>query len=84
MTKNKYIIPHFLEGKEFYCKKPDWYRKTGGRFTINEQLSDKDIEYIISQGCKVIKVQPNALSKSEEEKVKRDIKTKPKQRGCGN
>lgn len=76
MTKNKYIIPHYLLNKDYYCKKPDWYRRDGGKFVINDQLLDREMDYVISQGLGIIRVPEATVKKNIKPRTETEAKDK--------
>ncbi len=47
------IIPPELMGTDAYPAMPDYQRKDGARFTLDENLSVKDAKYLIEQGVKL-------------------------------
>lgn len=46
MEQLEYIILSEYKDCEVYTAKPDYDRKDGGKFVLNENLSKKDLEYL--------------------------------------
>lgn len=54
MAKNKkakaktiYIIHDRFKGKDVYCVSPPYNRRGGGKFTLNDELSNQDMDYLV-------------------------------------
>lgn len=47
--KKTYYIPDELKGKVFYTKPPDYKRKDGGKFVLDDNLSQKDLSYLAEE-----------------------------------
>ena len=75
----EYIIPHDLIGKDVWVKDPNtlseeegsYYRKEGAKFVMNDELSDKDCAFLVSQGVRLVpKAQPKKVKESKKTKEK--------------
>lgn len=74
------IIPHNLIGKDVWVPDPNgldkddggYHRKDGGKFTMNDDLSQKDRQYLVDCGVElVLKGGAKVQAKVEKEESKK-------------
>ena len=46
-AKAIYIIHDQFRGKDVHCVSPEYKREGGGKFTLNDELSEKDMDYLV-------------------------------------
>lgn len=70
--QQEYIILDKYKGCDYYTAKPDYDRKDGGKFVLNEDLSKKDLEYLydVVKHEGIIKI-PAKVKVKEETKAKK-------------
>lgn len=73
MEQLEYIILDQYKDCEVYTAKPDYDRKDGGKFVLNEDLSKKDLAYLYD----VVKHQ-GIIKIPVKKEVKEETKTKKK------
>lgn len=74
--KPKYIILDECKGCDVHAAPPDYHRKDGGKFVLDENLSIKDLDYLYN----VVKykgiIRIGKPSKPAEDKPKEETKKK--------
>lgn len=61
-------IPQRLKGKDIWVKEPPYTRKDGAKFHMDDELSNKDLEYLMECGIPLARLNVGMAKK----KVKKD------------
>jgi len=70
------IIPFNLRGKDLWVEEPPYMRKDGAKFVMNDELSEKDREWLVECGIPLVERATKTVAKKKktEEKTEKDKK----------
>lgn len=62
------IIPFNIRGKDVWVAEPPYMRKDGAKFVMDDELSEKDREWLVECGIPMVERKTKMVAKKKEKK----------------